>query len=114
MKATIATLLAAAVMARAQVATTSEPALAQITTAAATTKPESPVSNVKGLAFDRFYQVWLENIVSDAFPCFWAAFVNIHLGLRGCRSRLQHAVASSPGYSAVSSQLSLIAYGNAF
>ncbi|KAJ5219135.1 Acid phosphatase [Penicillium cinerascens] len=62
MKATIATLLAAAVMARAQVATTSEPALTQIAAAAATTKPESPISDVKGLAFDRFYQVWLENI----------------------------------------------------
>ena len=65
MKGSLASLLAAAVLARAQIATTSEPAIAQITAAAATTKPESPTSDVKGLAFDRFYQVWLENIVSD-------------------------------------------------
>lgn len=25
--------------------------------------PSSPVSDVPGLAFDRFYEVWLENIV---------------------------------------------------
>lgn len=65
MKGSLASLLAAAVLARAQIATTSEPAVAQITAAAATTVPESPTSDVKGLAFDRFYQVWLENIVSD-------------------------------------------------
>lgn len=64
MKAVISTLLVTATLARAQLATTSEPPEAQITEAAATTQPESPVSHVKGLAFDRFYQVWLENIVS--------------------------------------------------
>ncbi|KAJ5139756.1 Acid phosphatase [Penicillium atrosanguineum] len=62
MKGSLASLLAAAVLARAQIATTSEPAISQITAAAASTKPESPTSDVKGLAFDRFYQVWLENI----------------------------------------------------
>jgi len=81
MKGAVA-LLAAAVLARAQVATTSEPAFAQITAVAATTRPESPISNVKGLAFDRFYQVWLENIVSDDFrSCPWLALVDLHLGL---------------------------------
>jgi acid phosphatase len=69
MKGAFASLLAAAVLARAEIATTSEPALAQITAAAATTKPESPTSDVKGLAFDRFYQVWLENIVRDSRSC---------------------------------------------
>lgn len=69
MKRALASLLAAAVLARAEIATTSEPALAQITGAAATTNPESPISDVKGLAFDRFYQVWLENIVRDSRSC---------------------------------------------
>lgn len=50
----------------AQTITTTEPALAAIEAAAATTLPYSPVSNVKGLAFDRFIQVWLENVVSGS------------------------------------------------
>lgn len=62
MKAVVATLLAAATLAHAQVATTSEPSVSDINKAAATTLPESPTSDVKGVAFDRFYQVWLENI----------------------------------------------------
>ncbi|CDM33761.1 hypothetical protein DTO013E5_1524 [Penicillium roqueforti] len=66
MKAVIAVLLGVATLTVAQTATTSEPALADIQ-AAETTKPEVTVSDVKGLAFDRFYQVWLENIdYSDA------------------------------------------------
>ena len=63
MKAIVAIILAAAVVANAGVATTSEPAMTQIQAAEATTLPEVTTSNVKGLAFDRFYQVWLENIV---------------------------------------------------
>ncbi|KAJ5528396.1 Acid phosphatase [Penicillium frequentans] len=59
---TVAALLSMAAMAHALVATTSEPSLSQIKTAAATTLPESPVSNVKGVAFDRFYQIWMENV----------------------------------------------------
>ncbi|KAE8342139.1 hypothetical protein BDV24DRAFT_162690 [Aspergillus arachidicola] len=35
--------------------------LSEIASAAATAVPESPVSNVPGLAFDRFYQLWMEN-----------------------------------------------------
>lgn len=62
---TVTTLLSMAAMAHALVATTSEPSLSQIRAAAATTLPESPVSNVKGVAFDRFYQVWLENTVRE-------------------------------------------------
>jgi acid phosphatase len=65
MKAVFAVLLAVAARVIAETATTSEPALAQIQAAAATTKPELTTSSVKGLAFDRFYQVWLENIVCD-------------------------------------------------
>lgn len=63
MKTAVALLVAGAALAHAQTATTSEPPLKDIKAAAATTKPESPVSDVKGLAFNRFYQVWLENIV---------------------------------------------------
>lgn len=40
-----------------------EPLLSDIKLAAASVQPRSPVSNVPGLAFDRFYQIWLENIV---------------------------------------------------
>ncbi|KAK5069438.1 hypothetical protein LTR70_010731 [Exophiala xenobiotica] len=40
---------------------TIEPSLTQIEKAAATALSLSPVSNVKGAAFDRFYQIWLEN-----------------------------------------------------
>lgn len=63
MMKTFATILAAAILARAEIATTSLPPLSDIKAAAATTLPESPTSDVKGLAFNRFYQVWLENIV---------------------------------------------------
>jgi acid phosphatase len=40
---------------------TIEPTLTQIQQSAATAKAISPVSNVKGLAFNRFIQIWLEN-----------------------------------------------------
>lgn len=69
MKPCIAAFLAAASLAYAEIASVEQPSLSEIEAAAATTLPYSPVSNVKGLAFDRFYQVWLENIVrvhSDA------------------------------------------------
>ncbi|PYH43272.1 acid phosphatase PHOa [Aspergillus saccharolyticus JOP 1030-1] len=65
MKSSAATLLATASLAYAQLANVSEPTLAEIEKAAATTEPYSPVSNVEGLAFNRFYQIWLENIDYD-------------------------------------------------
>ncbi|OKL59394.1 Acid phosphatase [Talaromyces atroroseus] len=58
-------LLTAAGAAVAQLATTSEPSLSQIEQAAATVVPSSPVSDVEGLAFKRFYQVWMENVDYD-------------------------------------------------
>lgn len=70
MKILIMGLLAMAAVAVGQIATVSEPALEQIHAAAATTKPELTTSSVKGLAFDRFYQVWLENIVRGVFLFF--------------------------------------------
>jgi acid phosphatase len=42
---------------------TIEPSLTQIEASAATAASLSPTSDVKGIAFDRFYQVWLENTV---------------------------------------------------
>ena len=68
MKAAFIT-LSAATVALAAVATVSEEPLAQIKKAQATTLPEVTTSNIKGLAFDRFYQVWLENIVSLVPQC---------------------------------------------
>jgi acid phosphatase len=40
---------------------TIEPAVASIYATQATATPLSPVSNVKGAAFDRIIQIWLEN-----------------------------------------------------
>jgi acid phosphatase len=42
---------------------TIEPTLTEIEGTAATASPLAPLSNVKGIAFDRFFQVWLENTV---------------------------------------------------
>lgn len=40
---------------------TYEPSLSAIKAAQATVQPLSPTSNVKGVAFDRIFQIWLEN-----------------------------------------------------
>lgn len=64
MKSFVAALLAASV-AYARTGTEKKPSQSEIEAAAASTEPHSPISNVKGLAFDRFVQVWLENIVCD-------------------------------------------------
>jgi acid phosphatase len=64
MQSFITVMFTAASMAVAQTVQTSEPTLPEIQAAAATTLPLSPTSNVKGVAFDRFIQVWLENTVS--------------------------------------------------
>lgn len=42
---------------------TIEPPIASIIAAEASAAPLSPVSNVKGAAFDRIVQIWLENTV---------------------------------------------------
>lgn len=38
------------------------PALSEILAVQATARPASPTSDVKGVAFDRIVQIWLENI----------------------------------------------------
>ncbi|EAW08372.1 acid phosphatase PHOa [Aspergillus clavatus NRRL 1] len=62
MKSQVAALLATASLAYAQTATEKEPSLPAIQSAAASIQPFSPVSNVQGIAFNRLFQVWLENI----------------------------------------------------
>lgn len=44
------------------------PSAEEIAKAQASVIPYSPVSNVKGLAFDRFAQIWIENTVSRPIP----------------------------------------------
>ncbi|KAL4768889.1 phosphoesterase family-domain-containing protein [Aspergillus nidulans var. acristatus] len=62
MKSSLATVLGAVASTVAQTATTTEPSLSDIAASAATVEPYSPVSNVEGLAFQRIFQVWFENI----------------------------------------------------
>lgn len=53
-------------MAAAETSTIEYPTAAEIEAAQASVLPYSPVSNVKGLAFDRFVDVWIENTVSTS------------------------------------------------
>ena len=55
--------VSAATSAKEPAESTINPSLTAINAAAATAVADSPVSNVKGVAFDRFVQVWLENTV---------------------------------------------------
>ena len=61
--ASVTALFALAGLAAGATITTTEPALSVIEQARATTLPQTWTSDVKGKAFDRFYQVWLENVV---------------------------------------------------
>ncbi|KAJ5113207.1 phosphoesterase family-domain-containing protein [Penicillium angulare] len=63
--ASMTAFLALAGMAVGATITTTEPALAAIEKAQATVTPQTWTSNVTGKAFDRFYQVWLENVDYD-------------------------------------------------
>lgn len=47
-----------------------DPSSEEIAKSRATVEPHSPVSNVEGLAFNRFVNIWLENTVSIATACF--------------------------------------------
>lgn len=62
-KQSLVTLLGGLSLAVAQTTTEEYPSLAEIRAAQATVQPYSPVSNVKGLAFNRFVNIWLENTV---------------------------------------------------
>lgn len=50
-------------LATAKTITEENPTEAEIQAARASVLPYSPVSNVKGLAFDRFVNIWIENTV---------------------------------------------------
>lgn len=63
-KQTLVTLLGGLSLAAAQTSSEQYPSQSEIEAAQATTLPYSPVSNVEGLAFNRFVNIWLENTVS--------------------------------------------------
>ncbi|OQE17182.1 hypothetical protein PENFLA_c025G04192 [Penicillium flavigenum] len=60
-KQTLLAFVGALALAAATTTTEETPTQAEIDAARATALPYSPVSNVKGLAFDRFVNIWLEN-----------------------------------------------------
>lgn len=47
---------------------------AEVAAAQASVQPVSPVSNVQGLAFDRFVDIWLENTVRRLASSFIGVF----------------------------------------
>lgn len=53
-------------LASAKTITEEQPTEAEIQAARASVLPYSPVSNVKGKAFDRFVNIWIENTVSSS------------------------------------------------
>ncbi|KAJ5978587.1 hypothetical protein N7501_001929 [Penicillium viridicatum] len=60
-KQTLLAFVGALALAAAETTTEQTPTQAEIDAARDTVLPYSPVSNVKGLAFDRFVNIWLEN-----------------------------------------------------
>ncbi|KAL2826830.1 phosphoesterase family-domain-containing protein [Aspergillus cavernicola] len=62
MKSSIAALLGAIASTLAQNTPTTQTTISDIADRATTVEPYSPVSNVEGLAFNRLFQVWFENI----------------------------------------------------
>lgn len=64
-KQTLLAFVGALALAAAKTITEKNPTQAEIDAARATVLPYSPVSNVKGLAFDRFVDIWLENTVLE-------------------------------------------------
>ena len=65
-KQTLLAFVGALALAAAETTTEQTPTQAEIDAARDTVLPYSPVSNVKGLAFNRFVNIWLENTVG--FP----------------------------------------------
>ncbi|KAJ5301505.1 hypothetical protein PENANT_c002G04207 [Penicillium antarcticum] len=64
-KQTLLAFVGALALGAAKTITEENPTQAEIDAARATVLPYSPVSNVKGLAFDRFVDIWLENTDYD-------------------------------------------------
>lgn len=63
-KESLVCLLGGLSVAAAQSGAAQDPSRAEIAKSQATVEPYSPVSNVEGLAFKRFVNIWLENTVS--------------------------------------------------
>lgn len=63
-KESLVSLLGALAPALAQSTPAQDPSAQKIARSRATVQPHSPVSNVEGLAFNRFVNIWLENTVS--------------------------------------------------
>lgn len=59
----LVSLLGALAPALAQSTPAQDPSAQEIAKSRATVQPHSPVSNVEGLAFNRFVNIWLENTV---------------------------------------------------
>lgn len=66
-KQSLAVFIGALALAAAKTITVENPTDAEVEAAAATVVPLSPTSNVKGLAFDRFVNIWIENTVCIAY-----------------------------------------------
>ena len=65
-KKSLAVFIGALALAAAKTTTVEYPTDAEVEAAAATVVPLSPTSHVKGLAFDRFVNIWIENTVCIA------------------------------------------------
>jgi acid phosphatase len=70
-KQSLAVFIGALALAAAKTTTVEYPTDAEVEAAAATVVPLSPTSNVKGLAFDRFVNIWIENTVCIADGLNW-------------------------------------------
>lgn len=57
-------MMASCSLVAAQTTTEQYPSAAEIAAAQASVQPYSPVSNVPGKVFNRFVDIWLENVVS--------------------------------------------------
>lgn len=66
-KESLVCLLGGLSVAAAQSGSAQDPSKAEIAENRATVEPYSPVSNVEGLAFNRFVNIWLENTVGLLF-----------------------------------------------
>lgn len=66
LKASLLSLFGGLSLAVVQSSGAQDPSSEEIVKSRATVEPSSPVSNVEGLAFNRFVNIWLENTVSTS------------------------------------------------
>lgn len=77
-KKSLAVFIGALALAAAETTTVEYPTDAQVEEAAASVVPLSPTSHVRGLAFDRFVNVWIENTVCLLWQLIWWSIANIN------------------------------------